>query len=169
MIWFWSLLQFKGYIYLNLSFHFKFASTFMSPDTSSSTSLWCHFINFWGHVLIWCHFINFWGHVWLITLCLICVIALQLAVDPHDAIQCELKHLNCPETKPEAHWPTHLKFLFLVVFKYWYHLWEKAGEGGRDKVGFSNPDSWWKGDVRTCKFTLKLIQKFGLCLGCFTW
>ena len=34
---FWSLLQFKGYIYLNLSFYFKFASTFMSPDTSSST------------------------------------------------------------------------------------------------------------------------------------
>ena len=34
---FWSLLQFKGYIYLNLSFYFNFASTFMSPDTFSST------------------------------------------------------------------------------------------------------------------------------------
>ena len=34
---FWSLLQFKGYIYLNLSFYFNFASTFISPDTFSST------------------------------------------------------------------------------------------------------------------------------------
>ena len=32
-----SLLQFQGYFYLNLSFYFKIASTFMSPDISSST------------------------------------------------------------------------------------------------------------------------------------
>ena len=31
--------QFKGYIYLNLSFYFKFASTFTSPDTSSSIKI----------------------------------------------------------------------------------------------------------------------------------
>ena len=36
-IWFWSLLQFKGYIYLNLNFYFKFASTFNPTGSYSST------------------------------------------------------------------------------------------------------------------------------------
>ena len=37
LIWIWSLLQFKGYIYLNLSFYFIFASTFNPTGSYSST------------------------------------------------------------------------------------------------------------------------------------
>ena len=49
LIWIWSRLQFKGYIYLNLNFYFKVASTFMPTDTFSSTDLRSNWLQIvWG-------------------------------------------------------------------------------------------------------------------------
>ena len=37
---------------------------------------------------------------------------LEFPVDGKDTIHEELKDLNCSQTKPEAHWSSHLRFMF---------------------------------------------------------
>ena len=94
---------------------------------------------------------------------------LAFTVDPLKAIDWELKHLNRSQTQPETQWSTNLKLSFYLHEKLFQsHLREKAAKGGLHQICFCQLDFWRKCNVNSGINALEFMQKFCLCVGCFT-